>query len=305
MGRLVLAAAALAVAAAGIDVVRIASQLDRVAIDLPTEQPGTTWLLIGSDSRSVDLPEQYEGAYGTTTETPGARADVVLLLHEEDGAAAAVAVPRDLLVDDPQGRVRRLALLLEVGPQAIVDAVCTSLGAAVDHVAVLEADGFIELVDAVGPLPVHVDRPLRDEHTGLDIPVAGDVELDGGQALALVRSRQREELIDGVWVPTTDGATDRAQEAVGVLAQLQHELAGIAADPLDARHLAGVVAGDLQLDDHASLVDLWDLGRMGAGTAVDVLPTVSAGGELSVVLAPEAPDVLRAAGLDGGCRLAA
>lgn len=305
LGRWALGVAAVGLGLLALDLARLVAPIDHVAIDVPTDQPGTTWLLLGSDTRDVEVAEPMRAAFGSEAEVPGARADVVVLLHEADGRRTATAIPRDLLAEGADGRLRRIAVLFGDGPQAVVDAVCGTLGVAVDHVAVLDAEGFVALADAVGPVRLHLENPRRDVHSGLDLPWAGDVDLDGAQLLALVRSRQGEELVDGRWAPTADGGLDRATAAVEVLAGLQSAAAAAGHDPLALHDLAGTAARHLTVDDGASLVDLLRLGRMGGGAEVGVLPTASAGGELSVVAAPEAPATLAAAGHDLGCRRAA
>jgi LCP family protein required for cell wall assembly len=69
------------------------------------------------------------------------------------------------------------------------------LGIPIHYYAAVDIDGFKRMIDAVGRVTVHLDKPLSDPrynwldgHFGLYIP-AGDQTLDGRTALAYVRSR--------------------------------------------------------------------------------------------------------------------
>ena len=72
--------------------------------------------------------------------------------------------------------------------------------------AAVDFSGFANVVQALGGLRIYLDAPARDEMSGLDLPQAGCVELDGSQALAYVRSRYLESFETGRWTsdPTSD-----------------------------------------------------------------------------------------------------
>lgn len=123
------------------------TRLDRVDIRLPgSAAGGTTYLLLGSDTRSDTRAGIRSAAdrqhFGDTHEVPGSDADLMLLLRVPDhGRRQLLSVPRDLLVFDAKHSLVRLGPTLNGGPQPVVDAICRSLGIGVDHVAIV---GFLE-----------------------------------------------------------------------------------------------------------------------------------------------------------------
>lgn len=70
--------------------------------------------------------------------------------------------------------------------------------------------GFADVVDAVGGVEVDVPEPVRDRAAGLEILRPGRQTVDGLTALALVRSRHPEHLVDGVWTPAPPDPEGRA-----------------------------------------------------------------------------------------------
>ena len=70
----------------------------------PGDQPGTTYLLVGSDSRrGLTKAEQKELSTGGDGGGRG-RTDTIMLLHTGDGPSVLMSIPRDSLVDDPRLR---------------------------------------------------------------------------------------------------------------------------------------------------------------------------------------------------------
>ncbi len=72
------------------------SQIDKVDIepngDRPAEQPGTTYLLVGSDSRK-GLTKKEAKRLGTGGEDVGQRTDTIMLLHTGSGPNMLLSHP--------------------------------------------------------------------------------------------------------------------------------------------------------------------------------------------------------------------
>lgn len=291
-------------AAVVVDGVVLANRIRHVDIALPVTRPGTgsTYLVLGSDSRA-DVPAGTSPRIGTTTEVPGARADVVLVVHiRPDGSSVTLAVPRDLVVINDDGYPRRLTLTLLDGPQSTVNALCRSLGIPTSHLVTIDFAGFASVVDALGGVTVTVPHPVRDRITGLAIPAAGSVRLDGAQALALVRSRQPEQLIDGTWVAMTDaaGTAARTRWSGVVFDTLRQAAARARTNPVLLQRLAWTLTGAITTDSGTGVFDL--LGLAGAAsTPVDLPVTAPANPVLGAQITPDTKQALAAAGLDGGC----
>lgn len=133
--------------------------------------------------------------------TGNARSDAVLLLHlSGDGQRAeVVGLPRDLIVDipschTPDGRTTEAARAQFNWAFQWGGAACTIRtfedlsGIRVDHHLVVGFEGFAELVDAVGGVPVTLEHDEDDPNVGHHLS-AGRHLLNGEQALAYVRAR--------------------------------------------------------------------------------------------------------------------
>ncbi|MGY1803628.1 LCP family protein [Blastococcus sp. SYSU D00922] len=250
------------------DAAVLQSRIQRVDVALP-DGAGTTWVLLGTDSR-VALPEGAPRAqFGTAEDVPGSRADVIIVVHEDHGRTTVLSVPRDLQADLGVRRIR-LAVTWPEGPQMTVDALC-SLGIATDHLIAVDLAGFAAMVDALGGIEVEVPEPVRDPAASLEIRRAGLQRVDGRTALALVRSRHPERLVDGTWIPERPDPEGRSAAAGAVLAALAAAARGSVARPWRAQHLAWTASGALTADTGTSVADLADLALTDVSDA-QVLP---------------------------------
>ncbi|WP_326597003.1 LCP family protein [Streptomyces sp. NBC_01803] len=168
--------------------------------DRPDAGRGLNILLIGTDSReglTADEREEYHLGHASCY-----CADTILLLHlsEAGDRATVVSLPRDSYAKLPEhtfavsgahhephaGKLN--AALSHGGPPLMVRTVEDLTGVRVDHYLEVSFGGFMRAVDEVGGVKVCTPRPLRDAHSGLDLP-AGTSRLDGAEALAYVRAR--------------------------------------------------------------------------------------------------------------------
>ncbi|MCU1377564.1 MAG: putative LytR family regulatory protein [Acidimicrobiales bacterium] len=259
-----------------------------------------TVLLVGSDTRA-GLSTADARRFGTTAEVGSARADTIMVLRIDPAAGrlSVLSLPRDLWLPIDGGPSQRINTALGDGPDALVRTVQDALGIQLDHYVQVDFDGFRQVVDAVGGVTVPFDTPVRDRVTGLRIDQPGCRELDGDQALAFVRSRHLQALIDGRWLtdPRGDlGRIERQQQFV--LSALAH--AAGARNPLTVADLLDAAADHVSIDDGLSSGDLVALGRrvasVGAGVRPVVLPTEPTRVNGAAVLTASESD-LRAAGV--------
>lgn len=273
------------VALEGLFLAMLTNRIDRFDVALTgAGDGGRTYLLVGGDDRQFVRTADEKLVFGDPDEITGERADIVLLAHiPDDGDPVVVSVSRDLLVAARNGSQTRLALTLLEGPQALVDALCTSLGVGVDHVLLLDLDGFRRIVDRVGGIDVEIDRPLRDRGLGLLIEDTGTIHLDGDTALSLVRTRSGEILVDGEWVPEDGGAGRREARAAAVATQLGAAAAPSWTHPIRSHRSVWTAAGELRTDQDTGLGDVLGLaGRLSGEVELVELPVVTTGQEVPV-----------------------
>jgi LCP family protein required for cell wall assembly len=220
----------------------------------PAEGQGSTWLLVGSDSRQGLTVEQQQ-ALATGGETGNGRTDTILVVHvpalESDSSTTMVSVPRDSYVPIPgYGRDKINAAFAMGGAPLLAQTVEQATGLRIDHYAEIGFGGFAGLVDALGGVTVCPTAPINDPLAGIDLP-AGCQKLDGRDALGFVRSRA---------TPRAD--LDRMIDQRRFMAALLRRAASPAVwlNPwrwYSVPH-AAVNALTLDHDDH-----VWDLARLG------------------------------------------
>ena len=152
-------------------------------------------LVVGNDSRA-GLSEEELGALGT--EDHGALLTDTIILFQLDpdrDNAAMLSFPRDLLVTYCNGAEGKINAAYSVGedtgvggPNCLVDTVHELTGIPIHHYAAVDFAGFIDVVDTLGGVSMHLEEPLQDRYAGLDLP-AGCVSLNGAEALGFVRAR--------------------------------------------------------------------------------------------------------------------
>lgn len=248
---------------------------------------GTTYLLIGSDSRAFVTSEEDRARYGGADATPGERADVVIAIRvDRDGSARMLLVSRDLLVSSPKGGLIRLAETMQRdGPKGTVASLCRSIGLGVDHVVVVHLNGLRGVVDAVDGVDLTLASPIRDRDSGLRLP-GGRVRLSGDDVLAYVGSRHLEhQRPDGSWYRKKTDSADRPGRAAQLLEIVARRADPSPRHPVRAQRVLWAASGGLAMDDTMGLTEsltLADRLRGLSGAPTLQLPVTSSGGFLPV-----------------------
>ena len=160
----------------------------------PDDQPGTTYLLVGSDSRA-DLSAAERKELGTGNAS-GQRTDTIMLLHTGSGPNLLMSIPRDSLVDIPgHGTTKINAAFAYGGAKLLVRTIEGATGIHVDDYVEIGLGGVVNVVDAVGGVEICPKTAMQDKLANLDVK-AGCQEADGPTALAYARSRHAQKLGD-------------------------------------------------------------------------------------------------------------
>lgn len=237
-------------------------RVQRVPVNFPGSAPGgTTYLLVGSDSRAYGQSAADRRAFGTVADSPGQHADVIVLVRvPSTGSPRVLSVPRDLLVRLPDGAPVRITQSFDLGAQTLVDTVCHSLGVGVSHLMVIHLDGLQDLVNDVGGITISVPTAERDLVTGLALTHAGRNQLDGAQALAYVRARHLQLLEDGRWVAAPNATDERSGRATEVLSLVGERLEIGPQHPLGSAHLIWELSGLVTVDSATNPFNLDQIG---------------------------------------------
>ncbi|MDX6371388.1 MAG: hypothetical protein QOD98_376 [Nocardioidaceae bacterium] len=153
----------------------------------PDSQPGTTYLLVGSDSRAGLSKEERKKL--NTGNAQGGRTDTIMLLHTGSGPNLLLSIPRDSIVDIPDhGSTKINAAYAFGGAPLLVTTIEQNTGIRIDDYVEIGMGGVAGIVDAVGGIEVCPKQDMKDKLAGLDIK-KGCQDVDGTTALAYARSR--------------------------------------------------------------------------------------------------------------------
>ncbi len=162
--------------------------------DRPSDQPGHTYLMVGSDSRAGLSKEERKAL--STGGAAGGRTDTIMLLHTGSGPNLLLSIPRDSIVDipgHPSGKIN--AAYAFGGPELLVQTIEQNTGVRIDDYVEIGMGGVAGIVDAVGGIEVCPKTNMKDKLAGLDIE-KGCQEVDGATALAYARSRHTSGIGD-------------------------------------------------------------------------------------------------------------
>lgn len=246
--------------------------------DVGAQHGAENILLVGSDTRAG--AQQHDNV-GDTTVVRGARSDTVMIAHLPADLSSAVIVsfPRDLQItrppctewdpvtrtytgrQDPGAPVAKLNSAYEIGgPLCLTQVVQHLSGLAVTRFVGIDFQGFKAVVDAVGGVPVCVQRPLEDSELGTIIPEAGQHRISGTTALDFVRARH----VTGD--PTADyGRITRQQRFLSAL--LREVLTpAVLLDPGRLRTIIAAMTAN-SFGENISVSSLLELARSSSGLA--------------------------------------
>ena len=167
-------------------------------------QETVNFLLIGSDRRPG-------GSFRTDTM-------VIAILRPNEKQVSLISIPRDLWVSIPGWENQRINTAYQHGisvgypgggPGLLKDTILYNLGIRIDHTAMVEFDGFRQIVDTLGGVEVPVSCPYTDwrlidpsydpnneNNWYLYTTGPGVVHMDGDLALWYARSRQKSNDFD-------------------------------------------------------------------------------------------------------------
>jgi len=196
-------------------------------------------LLAGTDSRSPgELARLVRSGW-----KPGAmRSDTIMLLHVDKDREHAylISIPRDTWAAIPgHGRQKINAAFSIGGPSLYVRTIEQFTGLRVDHLAVIDWEGFKDLSRAVGGVDVMVPETVTDPENNITWH-QGKVHLEGENALLYVRQRHN----------LPNGDFDRINRQQNFLRALMSKLVarGTMLNPVTLTRTVDAVTSQLTLD---------------------------------------------------------
>jgi LCP family protein required for cell wall assembly len=268
---------------------------------------GTNYLIVGSDTREGISPDDPNaGAILGPDAPPGSeRSDTILILRVDSEGSRMLSVPRDLLVTIAEtGSVSRINAAFNGGPRRLVATLTGQLGLPIHHYLEIDFVSFRELVDSLGGIVIDFPHPASDHMSGLDVPEAGAVRLDGTQALAYVRSRYYTETIDGRQVTEPTGDIGRVVRQQKFLSAVVAEVGSIR-NPFRLASVTQSMVDGMRVDDDLGYFDAVRLVLRFRGMQLEPtsLPTsnrtLGSGAQVLDLVQPGADEVLARFGSGG------
>jgi LCP family protein required for cell wall assembly len=241
-----------------------------LGVDAPVVGGGPRWVLtLGSDARRGQ-------------ELTRSRADTLQIIGlDGKGGGGILGLPRDLWVPLSTGGKGKLNSAMALGgPAAQLKTVRDATGLPIEGHAVIGFDGFKQVIDDLGGLPMVVPETVDATHAGIVI-TKGPHRLTGRRALAY--ARERKSLPDG------DIGRSRHQGQLLLAAAIHAKLAGPMAIPDVLTSFSQVGESDLTAAEVLTFAaGLYQVNPTKVGRGVAAGPFGWAGSQSIVVLGAEA-----------------
>ncbi|WP_293786393.1 LCP family protein [uncultured Aeromicrobium sp.] len=227
-------------------------------------------LLLGSDKGEGNHGGETLAEDAASDEWPSGkyRSDTIMVVHisADRSTVDLVSIPRDtytMIYDEdgePTQEQKINAAFSEFGPLGAISTVENLTGLRMDHLAIIDWEGFKDLSSAVGGVPVTIPNTFYDPQQGIRWE-AGEHVLEGEEALAYVRTRYG--LLRGDY--------DRIARQQNFIRSLMGKMMenGITTNPVKLSNMVSAVAENLTIDEEWSTSDLRGLALSMRGITTD------------------------------------
>ena len=250
------------------EVTRFPADLDREGRPVKIDNGSLNILLVGVDkaqagqgfSEALTADDWPVGAY---------RSDAIMVLHLDKSRRRAqlVSIPRDSYVPvEGTGTTKVNAAFSYGGPELLAATVEDLTQLRIDHIAVIDFEGFRGLTEVVDGVDVVVPETVHDSKRDKTW-TAGEHHIEGEEALMYVRQRYG----------LAGGDFDRVQRQQNFLRALMDKLAetSVLTDPLRVTRLAGQLSELLAVDASLDNGELRSLGFSTRGLRSDKIRFVT------------------------------
>ncbi len=254
----------------------LAERPTEAPVEVEGEKKPLNILVMGSDSRA--------GQAAVIGSTPGL-SDTTILLHlsADRERAYGVSIPRDLMVARPACRrkdgsgvapstsVAQWNEAFAIGGESCTIAQLEQMtGIRVHHFVTVDFNGFVDMVNALGGVPVCLPEPVNDP-IGKIYLKAGRYDITGEQALGYVRVRHG--------IGSTDtGDIGRMKRQQAFLASMANKAisAGTLFNPSRLIDFLNAATRSLSMDDElADITGLYELAQDVRGIGLDKVQFLS------------------------------
>jgi LCP family protein required for cell wall assembly len=230
-------------------------RVDNLSLDQARAGEPENYLIVAVDFR--------EGQETRNTDTI-----MVARVDPQSERLALTSFPRDLMVTVADtGEISMINSAYSrpgegAGEQNLKDTLKQNFGVPIHHFIEVNFDSFNRLVDAIGGVSMWFPAPVRDRNSGLHVDRAGCVQLDGQQALAVVRSRKMQTLTEDGWegVPGESDLKRVQRQQAFVRRALGKAMPEVQSNPLRVNDFVNIAIDNVRFDRQLGVRDLLDLG---------------------------------------------
>ena len=250
------------------------SQVGRVdaapAGQRPGDQPGQTFLLVGSDSRE-GLSKADRKRLGTGS-SGGQRTDTIMIVYAPPGGRPAlISIPRDSYLPIPDHGSNKINSAYSFGgPELLAHTVEQNTGLRIDGYLEIGFGGFVTIIDALGGIEMCLPKAIKDRDAHIDLPKGCQI-LQGVDALGYVRMRKAD--------PRGDlGRVERQREMLAAIAKKGASPASVL-NPVRYWNLCNASTRAIKIGEDTSLTQVITLGlamrRVSGGDGLTLTVPVS------------------------------
>ncbi len=195
-------------------------------------------LMLGSDSR-ISAGDPSDWIYGAQ------RTDAIMIAHvpEDRSGVTVTSIPRDSWVDIPGYGMNKINAAFSFGGTTLMVQTIENLtGVRLDHVVIVDFDGFKSITDELGGVRIRVPVATHDERSSL---TAGVHTMDGATALNYVRQRHN--------LPGGDFDRVRRQQNWVRAVALKTLAGSTLTNPLKLNRVLGSLTSSIAVDDSFSI----------------------------------------------------
>ena len=219
----------------------------------PDEGRALNVLLLGSDMAEGDEGGSSIEEDAVLAEWPSGkyRSDTLMIVHipADRSAVQLVSIPRDTYTTiydedgEPRNKQKINAAFSQYGPAGAVATVQAMTGITIDHLAIIDWQGFRDITTAVGGVEVTIPETFRDPQQGITWE-AGTQVLEGEEALSYVRTRHGLQR----------GDFDRIARQQNFLRSVMNKLLsrGTLTNPVKLSNTLGALSDNMTLDSNWS-----------------------------------------------------
>jgi len=228
---------------------------DRPDRPADTDGDAVNILLAGTDRGNSDAPSVGEMVEAGTWDPGTYRTDTIIVLHiSADGEhASLISIPRDSWVDVPGYGMNKINAAFSFGgPSLYVRTIEDFTGLRMDHLAILDWEGFRDLTTALGGVEIFVPKTVVDPGPGI-VWEEGAHVLKGETALRYVRQRRG----------LPEGDFDRIKRQQNLIRAMMKGLksGGTLKNPLTFSDALDAITKNMVVDDDFSTAEMRSLAR--------------------------------------------